>query len=99
MSILGIIFGSLLLDRPESFADQKHRENADRELAEERQILFDDLDNKNENIKTDHTIHQTKITIPMSDNYDDNSDEDDNLESLLEYSEENIDEFKVKAMI
>ena len=80
LSILGIAFGFLLVDRPEKFADQKLRENADRE------IVFDNLENSEEDTNN-ATVRDESAEIEIE-----NWDEDDIEESLKEYSEENFDE-------
>jgi len=44
LSILGIVFGALLLDRPEKFADQDITEKVHNETAEETNILLNEDD-------------------------------------------------------
>jgi len=82
LSILGIAFGFLLVDRPEKFADQKLRENADRKLAVENEIVFDNLENSEEDTNN-ATVRDESAEISIE-----NWDEDD----IKEYSEENFDE-------
>eukprot|EP00092_Neocalanus_flemingeri_P027706 GFUD01030071.1.p1 GENE.GFUD01030071.1~~GFUD01030071.1.p1 ORF type:complete len:328 (+),score=95.45 GFUD01030071.1:75-1058(+) len=94
LSILGIAFGSLLVDRPERFADQNLRDDTDRELSEERKVLFNDLEqNEEDTVLPDYATEQTNATLSDESSEMEGSDDDDILESLIEYSEENFDDF------
>jgi len=106
LCILGIIFGSLLLDRPESFADQKLRKNADIDIAEKRQIdiltsmttdnINTTLSGENDEMYSSDEEDIAESLMEYSDIVDDidGSEDDDIAESLLEYSEENFDSFE-----
>jgi len=88
LSILGIVFGCLLLDHPERFADQSMRDEAAEELEGDRKVIIEDLEENDsiENLEYDTTFsnlfNQTKVNMS------------DIQESLLEYSEEDFDDLK-----
>ena len=74
------------MDRPDRFADQK--------LAEERNIVFDDFENnEKDDILIIYTTDGNNITVDDDYGEIESSDEDDILDSLKEYSEENFDDF------
>ena len=77
------------MDKPELFADENLRENAERELAGERNVIIDDLEDNENNHPTERNI----ITVTVYYDEIESSDEDDILDSLKEYSEENFDDF------
>jgi hypothetical protein len=93
LSILGIVFGSLLVDRPERFAGHKLRENIEEENAEERQIVLEGLESeKEDNIVANLTVSSNDVTANYSSG-EIHSNDEDILESLDEYSEENFEYF------
>ena len=93
LSILGIVFGSLLVDRPERFAGHKLSDNFEKENAEERQIVRDSLESREEDdIVASYTTSTNDVTVNNSSG-DINIRDEDILESLDEYSEENFNYF------
>ena len=79
------------MDRPERFAGHKLRENVEEERAEERQIVLDSLESRAEDdIVANYTTATNDVKVNNSSGEMDSGDEDI-LESLIEYSDENFD--------
>jgi len=88
LSILGITFGFLLLHYPERFADDKLRNDANMEIGEEKEIVLEQLHEKEKEIDvTNETFKSYNETDEIN-----LLDEGDILESLKEYSDEIVGE-------
>jgi len=89
LAILGVVFGSLLLDRPERFADQNLREKVEQENKEERQIIISELEGES----SEENNRTTNYTVSVNSSSEIENIDEDIEDSLIEYSEENFDEF------
>ena len=56
LSILCVVFGSLLVERPERFAGHKLGDNVEKENAEEKQIVLASLESSDEDDIVDDDI-------------------------------------------
>jgi len=89
LAILGVVFGSLLLDRPERFADQNLREKVEQENKEERQIIISELEGES----SEEYDRTTNYAVSVNETSEIETIDEDIEDSLIEYSEENFDEF------
>jgi len=96
LSILGIVFGSLLLDKPEKFADQDLSEKIHNETSEERDILINKDDDILESLieysddleipeETDEDILTEDIEVEEAMDKIEPSAEEKNYDRIIEY--------------
>jgi len=89
LAILGVVFGSLLLDRPERFADQNLREKVEQENKEERQIIISELEGES----SEEYDRTTNYAVSVNETSEIETIDEDIEDSLIEYSDENFHEF------